>query len=52
MKRKLADGYGQVPDVDKWRLPYLSNLLEQRQMAYYSGFVKEEERLTDLNDSV
>ena len=39
MKRNLADGYGLVPDVDKWRLPYLSKLLEQRQMAYYSGFV-------------
>lgn len=52
MKKVLADGYGQVPDVDRWRLPYLSKLIDQRQMAYYSGCVEEEKRLAGLIDSV
>ena len=51
MKRKLAKAHGQVPDVDKWRLPNLSKLLEQRQMDYYSGFCKGR-RKTELIDSV
>ena len=44
MKRNLADGYGPRCGQEEAALP------EQMQMAYYSGFVMKEERLTDRPD--
>ena len=41
-----------VPDVDKWRIPYLSLLLEQRQEAHYSGMEDLKKSLSEMIDSL
>ena len=41
-----------VPPLDQWRLPYLTSLLSQRGEAYYAAMEEEEERLTELIDSL
>ena len=41
-----------VPPHDQWRLPYLTSLLSQRGEAYYAAMEEEEERLTELIDSL
>ena len=52
VKQELHDGYGVVPDGEAWRLSYLGLLLEQRQVAHYSGCEQEKEALTQLIDSL
>ena len=42
----------EVPQVDSWRVRYLSKLLEQRQRLHYSGNKHEEEILSTLIDSL
>ena len=41
-----------VPVLDRWRLPYLCSLLSQRSQAYYMVMEDEEERLSDLINSL
>ena len=42
----------EVPQQDKWRLPYLCSLLAQRSEAHRSAEVAEETRLDDLIHSL
>ena len=42
----------EVPPVDRWRVRYLSSLLEERQRLHYSGNKHEEEILSTLIDSL
>ena len=42
----------EVPPLDQWRLSYLSSLLSQRGEAYYSAMEEEEQRLSQLIDSL
>ena len=42
----------QVPEQDKWRIPFLRKLLEQRISAHYRGDEVEEERLRGLINSL
>ena len=42
----------QVPEQDRWRLPYLSSLLSQRREAHSQALEDEEIRLTKLIDSL
>lgn len=41
-----------VPPMDNWRLPYLCKLLTQRREAFNMAMEEEEERLSDLIDSL
>ena len=41
-----------VPELDRWRLPYLCSLLSQRSQAYYMVMEQEEEELTSLINSL
>ena len=41
-----------VQDVDKWRVRYLSLLLEQRMQWQYMGAVEEEKVVQELIDSL
>jgi hypothetical protein len=41
-----------VPELDRWRLPYLCSLLSQRCQAYYMVMEHEEEELTTLINSL
>ena len=40
------------PAFDQWRVPYLSSLLERRQVLHYQGDTEGEKELTDLVDSL
>ena len=42
----------EVPVMDRWRLPYLSNLLSQRSLAHYLATEEDEKELTKLIDSL
>ena len=42
----------QVPDLDRWRLPYLMSLLRQRREAYTSAEEEHEKELTELIESL
>ena len=42
----------EVPEQDRWRLPYLFSLLAQRGDAKHSAVVAEETRLGELIDSI
>ena len=48
LKREVVD----ILKQDKWRVSYLARLLEQRQMVHYMGDQAEEQRLSDLIDSL
>ena len=41
-----------VPEVDKWRVPYLRRLLAERLLAHYTADTTTEERLTVLINSL
>ena len=41
-----------VPDMDKWRVPYLKRLLAERLQAYYTADTLAEEKLTVLINSL
>ena len=41
-----------VPALDRWRLSYLGGLLRQRGDAHYLGLEDDEQRLTDLINSL
>ena len=40
------------PSEDAWRLPFLSNLLEQREKLHWMGMDREEEMVQELIDSL
>ena len=42
----------EVPDEAEWRLPYLTKLLEQRQLSSYRVEVEKEKELSSLIDSL
>ena len=42
----------EVPPLDQWRVPYLSSLLERRQVLHYQGDIEGEQELSDLVDSI
>ena len=42
----------EVPALDQWRVPYLSSLLERRQVLHYQGDIDREKELSDLVDSL
>ena len=42
----------EVPVLDQWSVPYLSSLLERRQVLHYQGDTEGEKELTDLVDSL
>ena len=39
-----------VPNVDRWRLPYLNKLLEERDTLVYSGEGEESEQLVRVKE--
>ena len=41
-----------VPALDRWRLSYLSSLLRQRGEAHYLALEDDEQRITDLINSL
>ena len=41
-----------VPDMDRWRIPYLQRLLSEKQDHYYSGDVLNEKHTASLIDSL
>ena len=56
-KRRLRDALvaGELVDVppqDRWRLPYLNSLLSQRREAINLALEEEENRLSNLIDSL
>ena len=48
----LAADSVEVSDVDKWRVPYLWRLLEERLQAHYAAETTTEDRLTVLINSL
>ena len=40
-----------VPDRDRWRIPYLQQLLKERQNHYFTGNVLQEKQVASLIDS-
>ena len=42
----------EVPLLDQWRVPYLSSLLERRQVLHFQGDIEGEKELSDLVDSL
>ena len=48
----LAKERVEVPDRDKWRVPYLERLLAERLQAYYIADTLAEEQLTVLINSL
>ena len=52
MKTILGEKPVIVPDGDGWRIPYLHSLLEQRQVAHYSGNEESKKSLADIIDSL
>ena len=42
----------ETPDTDKWRAPFLSKLLEQKQQSYYLGDLEATNNLTILIESL
>ena len=50
VKAELVKKLAVVPDIDKWRLPYLARLLEDRGELHYNG--GETDHLTSLIDSL
>ena len=47
-KNELVD----TPPLDQWRVKYLADLLEQRQIHHYMGDKVEEETVSGLIDSL
>ena len=45
---ELAD----IPETDRWRIPYLNKLLSQKLEAHYNGDLHEEKNLRSLIDSL
>ena len=53
MKAALIAGEAaEVPKQDRWRLPFLSSLLSQRREAHNYASEEDEDRLTELIDSL
>jgi hypothetical protein len=52
IKKVLAEQPVEIPDIDRWRIPYLGSLLEKRQMAHYSGNEILKTSLADMIDSL
>ena len=50
VKRVLGEKLADLPEQDKWRLPYLGKLLEQRGDLYYQ--LEDTSELTELIDSL
>ena len=50
MKKVLGEKLADLPEQDKWRLPYLGKLLEQRGDLYYQ--LEDTSELTELIDSL
>ena len=50
IKAVLTGKLASIPDMDMWRIMYLSKLLEARGQAYYEG--EEYQYLTELVDSL
>ena len=44
----LSSSMVEVPDQDRWRIPYLEKLLEERMRAYYKGDEEEVKRIQSL----
>ena len=42
----------QVPQQDRWRVPYLCSLLRQRGEAHHMAMEEEKQRLTELINSL
>ena len=42
----------EVPPADQWRVRYLSDLLEQRQILHYMGDKEREKTVAELIDSL
>ena len=47
-----AEDVVDVPALDRWRLSYLSSLLRQRGEAHYLALEDDEQRITDLINSL
>ena len=47
-KKELVE----IENQEKWRIPYLSKLLGQRQELVYQGMDKEEEEMTRIDDLI
>ena len=52
MAALIAGETVEVPQQDRWRLPYLSSLLSQRREVHNLALEEDEDRLTDLIDSL
>ena len=52
IKEKLLGKVVSVPEMDRWRLPYLGRLLIERGEAHYRAEDEEVGRLTSLIDSL
>ena len=52
IKQKLLEKVAPVPDINQWRLGFLSKLLSQRGEAYYRADDDEVARVTSLIDSL
>ena len=52
VKKELSEKVTAIPDGDEWRLPYMGLLLEQRQALHYGGHSEEENRLSELVNSL
>ena len=49
-RKLLNENKSEVPITDRWRLPYLSKLLEERQKLHYQG--EDKTRIQELINSV
>ena len=47
-KKELVE----IENQEKWRIPYMSKLLGQRQELVYQGMDKEEEEMTRIDDLI
>ena len=50
MKKELFKQAEVIPDIDKWRLPYLVKLLEKRDILVYNGEGEESEELVRVKE--
>ena len=48
----IAGDAVEIPQQDRWRLPYLYSLLSQRREAHNQALEEHEDRLTELIDSL
>ena len=52
VKKVLSGKKTEISEFDAWRIPYLGLLLDRRQAAHYGGYEEEENKLSEMINSL